>query len=73
MTVEERIAFETKYLEILKRQINEGLELLSNTSIGDASYKELVVNINNANNIALQLDADIKDLTKETENKEASA
>lgn len=72
MTIEERIAFETKYLEILKRQINEGLELLSNTSIGDASYKELVVNINNTNNIALQLDADIKDLTKETTNEEVS-
>ena len=72
MTIEERIAFETKYLEILKRQINEGLELLSNTSIGDASYKDLVVNINNANNIALQLDADIKDLTKETTNEEIS-
>ena len=73
MTTEERIAFETNYLQILKRQINEGLELLSNTSIGDASYKDLVVNINNANNIALQLDADIKELTEETTNKEASA
>lgn len=73
MTTEERIAFETNYLQILKRQINEGLELLSNTSIGDASYKDLVVNINNANNIALQLDADIKDLTKETTNEEVSA
>ena len=70
MTLEERIEFETKYLEILKRQINEGLELLSNTSIGDTNYKELVVNINNANNIALQLDNDIKELTKETTNEE---
>lgn len=72
MTTEERITFETKYLEILKKQINEGLELLSNTSIGDSSYKDLVVNINNANNIALQLDADIKELTKETTNEEVA-
>ena len=76
MNTEERIEFETKYLEILKRQINEGLELLSNTSIGDSSYKELVVNINNANNIALQLDNDIKELlkelTKETPKEEVS-
>lgn len=72
MTNEERVTFETKYLEILKKQINEGLELLSNTSIGDSSYKELVVNINNANNIALQLDADIKELNKETTKEEVS-
>ena len=73
MTTEERIEFENRYLEILKKQINEGLELLSNTSIGDAKYKDLVVNINNANNIALQLDNDIKELTKEEENKEVVA
>ena len=72
MTTEERIEFENRYLEILKKQINEGLELLSNTSIGDAKYKDLVVNINNANNILLQLDNDIKELTKE-ENKEVVA
>ena len=72
MTTEERIEFENRYLEILKKQINEGLELLSNTSIGDAKYKDLVVNINNANNILLQLDNDIKELTKE-ETKEVVA
>ena len=73
MTTEERIEFENRYLEILKKQINEGLELLSNTSIGDAKYKDLVVNINNANNIALQLDNDIKELNKETTNEEVVA
>ena len=72
MNTEERITFETKYLEILKKQINEGLELLSNTSIGDSSYKDLIVNINNTNNIALQLYDDIKELTKETPNEEVS-
>ena len=72
MNTEERIEFEKKYLEILRTHINEGLELLSNTSIGDVSYKDLIVNINNTNNIALQLYEDINELTKETTKEEVS-
>ena len=68
----DRLTFEIKYLDILKKQINEGLEILSGLRISDANYKDVVVNLNNANNIALQLEHDIVELTKsETENKEA--
>lgn len=65
MTVENRIEFEKKYLDILLGQLNEGLEILNKTSIGDEKFKDLVVNINNANNIALQLQTDIIELEKE--------
>ena len=68
----DRLTFEIKYLDILKKQINEGLEILSGLKISDANYKDVVINLNNANNIALQLEHDIVELTKsETENKEA--
>lgn len=65
MTVENRIEFEKKYLDILLGQLNEGLDILTKTSIGDEKFKDLVVNINNANNIALQLQTDIIELEKE--------
>ena len=68
----DRLTFEIKYLDILKKQINEGLEILSGLKISDANYKDVVVNLNNANNIALQLEHDIVELTKEdTNDKEA--
>lgn len=66
----DRLTFEIKYLEILKKQINEGLNILSTMKISDENYKDVVVNLNNANNIALQLEHDIVELSKaETENK----
>lgn len=65
MTVENRIEFEKKYLDILLGRLNEGLDILNKTSIGDEKFKDLVVNINNANNIALQLQTDIIELEKE--------
>lgn len=65
MTVENRIEFEKKYLDILLGQLNEGLDILTKTSIGDEKFKDIVVNINNANNIALQLQTDIIELEKE--------
>ena len=65
MAVENRIEFEKKYLDILLGQLNEGLDILTKTSIGDEKFKDLVVNINNANNIALQLQTDIIELEKE--------
>lgn len=68
----DRLSFEIRYLEILKKQINEGLEILNGLKISDANYKDVVVNLNNANNIALQLEHDIVELSKpNTENKEA--
>ena len=62
-----RLTFEIKYLDILKKQINEGLEILSGLKISDANYKDVVVNLNNANNIALQLEHDIVELSKPVE------
>ncbi len=68
----DRLSFEIRYLEILKKQINEGLEILNGLKISDTNYKDVVVNLNNANNIALQLEHDIVELSKpNTENKEA--
>lgn len=61
----DRLTFEIRYLEILKKQINEGLEILNGLKISDTNYKDVVVNLNNANNIALQLEHDIVELTKE--------
>lgn len=64
----DRLTFEIKYLDILKKQMNEGLEILNGLKISDANYKDVVVNLNNANNIALQLENDIVELTKENTN-----
>lgn len=67
-----RLTFEIRYLEILKKQIKEGLDILETMKISDENYKDVVVNINNANNIALQLEHDIVELSKpQTENVEA--
>ena len=64
----DRLTFEIKYLDILKKQMNEGLEILNGLKISDANYKDVVVNLNKANNIALQLENDIVELTKENTN-----
>lgn len=68
MDNEFRVQFEKTYLTILKNQMSEGLEILKDMKISDDRYKDVVVNLNNANNIALQLAADILELTKETSN-----
>ena len=62
-----RLNFEKEYLSILKTQINEGLEILRGLKISDDNYKDVVVNLNNANNIALQLEHDIAELEKPVE------
>lgn len=68
-----RLKFEKEYLSILKTQINEGLEILRGLKISDDNYKDVVVNLNNANNIALQLEHDIAELEKENTNDENPA
>ena len=65
MDNEFRLNFERTYLAILREQISEGLIILKKLSIADDKYKDVVVNLNNANNIALQLEHDIMELTKE--------
>ena len=59
----QRIAFEEKYLELLLDKLNEGIRVFETISIVDATFKDLVVNINNTNNIILQLQDDIKRLS----------
>jgi len=64
-----RLKFEKEYLAILKNQITEGLNILKVMKINDDKYKDVVVNLNNANNIALQLEHDIAELEKLVEEK----
>ena len=44
--------FFQKYKDILKNQANDGLEILKKLKVDDDNYQKIVVNINNANNIA---------------------
>ena len=60
--------FFQKYKDILKNQANDGLEILKKLKVDDDNYQKIVVNINNANNIATQLDKEIEAIEKE-ENK----
>ena len=62
--------FFQKYKDILKNQANDGLEILKKLKVDDDNYQKIVVNINNANNIATQLDKEIEAIDKEEENKE---
>lgn len=61
--------FFQKYKDILKTQANDGLEILKKLKVDDDNYQKIVVNINNANNIATQLDKEIEAIEKEEENK----
>ena len=61
--------FFQKYKDILKNQANDGLEILKKLKVDDDNYQKIVVNINNANNIATQLDKEIEAIEKEEENK----
>ena len=62
--------FFQKYKDILKTQANDGLEILKKLKVDDDNYQKIVVNINNANSIATQLDKEIEAIEKEEENKE---
>lgn len=59
--------FFQKYKDILKTQANDGLEILKKLKVDDENYQKIVVNINNANNIATQLDKEIEAIEKEEE------
>lgn len=61
--------FFQKYKDILKNQANDGLEILKKLKVDDDNYQKIVVNINNANNIATQLDKEIEAIEKEEETK----
>ena len=63
--------FFQKYKDILKTQANDGLEILKKLKVDDDNYQKIVVNINNANNIATQLDKEIEAIEKEEEENKA--
>ena len=63
--------FFQKYKDILKNQANDGLEILKKLKVDDDNYQKIVVNINNANNIATQLDKEIEAIEKEEEENKA--
>lgn len=48
-----------KYRDILLKQYTEGLDILANMTVKDKNYQTIVVNINNASNIAFQLGAEV--------------
>lgn len=53
-----------KYIRILRKQFTEGLIILEKMTVKDKDYQQVVVNINNANNIAFQLEMDIENQKK---------
>lgn len=53
-----------KYIKILRKQFAEGLAILEKMTVKDKDYQQVVVNINNANNIAFQLEMDIENQKK---------
>lgn len=53
-----------KYISILRKQFTEGLIILEKMTVKDKDYQQVVVNINNANNIAFQLEMDIENQKK---------
>lgn len=53
-----------KYIKILRKQFAEGLAILEKMNVKDKDYQQIVVNINNANNIAFQLEMDIENQKK---------
>jgi hypothetical protein len=53
-----------KYIRILRKQFTEGLIILEKMTVKDKDYQQVVVNINNANNIAFQLETDIENQKK---------
>lgn len=59
-----KIELQERYRNILISQCEEGLDLLEKLNVKDKSYQMLVVNINNANNIAYQLGVEIENQKK---------
>ncbi len=55
-----REQLQKRYLEILRNQAEQGLDILENMTVADKKYQQVVVNINNANNIAFQLENEIE-------------
>ena len=55
-----KIELQERYMNILRNQVEAGLNILEKMSVKDKNYQQVVVNINNANNIAFQLQNEIE-------------
>jgi len=70
-----REQLQKRYLQILRDQASEGLDILERMTVADKKYQQVVVNINNANNIAFQLENEIeaqKELVKQQQEEAAN-
>lgn len=56
-----------RYLDILRIQAEKGLDILEKMTVANKNYQQVVVNINNANNIAFQLETEIESAQKRQE------
>lgn len=59
-----REQLQVRYMNILRRQAEEGLDILAKLNVSNKNYQQVVVNINNANNIAFQLEAELENQRK---------
>lgn len=55
-----KIELQERYMNILRNQVETGLNILEKMSVKDKNYQQIVVNINNANNISFQLQNEIE-------------
>lgn len=59
-----REQLQVRYMNILRRQVEEGLNILEKLNVSSKNYQQVVVNINNANNISFQLEVEIENQRK---------
>src|SRR5574344_1663187 len=59
-----REQLQVRYMNILRKQVEEGLDILEKMNVGSKNYQQVVVNINNANNISFQLEVEIENQRK---------
>ena len=59
-----RAELQERYMNILREQVKEGLDILEKMSVKHKNYQQVVVNINNANNISFQLEMEMENQKK---------
>lgn len=59
-----REQLQVRYMNILRKQVEEGLDILEKMNVRSKNYQQVVVNINNANNISFQLEVEIENQRK---------
>lgn len=55
-----------RYIKIIRKAAEDGLDILENIDVRHPKFQQIVVNINNASNIAYQLEEDLKRQDAET-------